>query len=339
MRLSLNHSVVTHILVGNDPGRSRSQNSLPPHPGCTPASRKADIHRMTEPHARTPAQWTLTDTPTDAREAALRTGRGLAFVIGPMRGGTTLLRKILDAHPRLTSPAETWFMLPLLNMWTGRGAADAYPPKQTAAAIQSHLDQAGFVEACRAFAASFYAQITPPGSAVFIDKTPPYMDIADSLPLIFPEARFLLLCRDPRSTLWSRISWKHTEPEPIERTIEGVSRHVRMQAAFAGKWASRLHSVSYERLCTDPEAETAAICDYLGVDHDPAMIDYGKAQHHEGYGDENTKQHARPHADSLSKWDGKLPEAAQAALARACTPAALEALGYPKLAALLPAAA
>jgi hypothetical protein len=266
------------------------------------------------PSMTPPADHSLPDAdttaPTNAREAALRTGRGLAYVIGPMRGGTTLLRKILDAHPRLTSPAETWFMLPLLSMWSGKGTAEAYPPAQAAAAIQSHLDQAGFVQACRAFAASFYTQITPPESGVFIDKTPPYLDLADSLPLIFPDARFLLLCRDPRSTLWSRISWKHTTPEPLERTIDGVSRHVRMQAHFATRWAGRLHRVSYERLCTEPEAETAAICEYLGVDHDPAMIDYGKADHHEGYGDENTRQHARPHSGSIRKWEGRLPEAA-----------------------------
>lgn len=281
--------------------------------------------------------WTLEDVAD--REAALRTGRGLAFVIGPMRGGTTLLRKVIDAHPRLTSPAETWFLLPLLGMWTGQGSAGAFPPKQAAAAIRSHLDQAQFIEACRAFAGSFYASITPGGSAVFVDKTPPYMDLADTLPVLFPEARFLVLARDPRGTMWSRVSWKHTQPEPVEQTIDGVARHVQIQASFLKKWAERSLLVSYERLCTDPAEEAARVCGFLGVEPCDAMVEYGRVPHHEGYGDENSRQHSRPHASSVSRWEGHLNESVQAALARRCTPEALETLGYAAFASMIQQAA
>lgn len=287
----------------------------------------------------TAPDWTLADTPPCEREAALRTGRGLAFVIGPMRGGTTLLRKIVDAHPRLTSPAETWFLLPLLSMWSGRGEAGAYPPKQAAAAIQSHVDQQGFIAACRAFAGSFYASIMPGESAVFVDKTPPYIDLAETLPVLFPEARFLVLCRDPRSTLWSRISWRHAKPGPIGETIEGVARHVQIQANFAARHADRSFLVSYERLCTEPADEAARVCAFLGVERHDAMVEYGVVTHHEGYGDENSREHKRPHTSSLRRWEGRLPESAQAELARKCTPGALNTLGYHELAALLHQAA
>jgi hypothetical protein len=287
----------------------------------------------------TPPSWTLEGLTPEAREAALRTGRGLAFVIGPMRGGTTLLRKVIDAHPRLTSPAETWFLLPLLSMWTGQGTAGAYPPKQAAAAIHSHLSKEAFIDACRAFAGSFYSSITPPGSAVFIDKTPPYIDLADTLPVLFPDARFLVLCRDPRGTLFSRVSWKHSQPEPVDRTIDAVARHIQIQANFARRFAAQSLLVSYERLCLEPADESARICDFLGVERCDAMIEYGSVAHHEGYGDENSRQHARPHTDSVRRWADHLPEPVQAALARRCTAEALAALGHDDLAGLLTQAA
>ncbi|MBZ0172718.1 MAG: sulfotransferase [Phycisphaerales bacterium] len=283
--------------------------------------------------------WTLEHIPAADREPYLRRGRGLAFVIGPMRGGTTLLRKIIDAHPRLTSPAETWFLLPLLGMWSGRGEAGAYPPKQAAAAIQSHLTQQRFIEACRAFAGSFFASTLPEQSAVFVDKTPPYMDLADTLPVLFPDARFLVLCRDPRGTLWSRVSWKHTQPEPMAKTIEGVARHIQIQASFAKKWADRSMLVGYERLCAEPADEAARVCEFLGVERHDAMVEYGGVEHHEGYGDENSRRHTRPHADSLRRWEGKLPETAQAELARRCTPEALATLGHDDLIAAIQRAA
>ncbi|USN99577.1 MAG: sulfotransferase [Phycisphaeraceae bacterium] len=286
-----------------------------------------------------PNKWTLDQVPAADRESQLRTGRGLAFVIGPMRGGTTLLRKVIDAHPRLTSPAETWFLLPLLGLWSGQGGAGSYPPKQIAAAIRSHLNQQQYIDACRAFAGSFYASTLPEQSAVFVDKTPPYMDIAGSLPVLFPEARFLVLCRDPRGTLWSRVSWQHTRPEPVEHTIRGVAKHVQIQAAFYKQCADRSMLVSYERLCTQPADEAARICAFLGVERCDAMVEYGEAAHHEGYGDEKSRQHRRPHGDSLRRWEGKLPDAAQGELARQCTPEALELLGHADLLGMLRQAA
>lgn len=269
--------------------------------------------------------------PTD-RELALRRGEGLAFVVAPMRGGTTLLRKVLDSHPDLYSPAETWFLLPLLTMWAGGGSAGAYSPAQAAAAIKSHIDSASFLEAARAFAGAFYDRAMPPGPRVFVDKTPPYIDVADTLPAVFPGARFIVLTRDPRGTLWSRISWKHTPDEPLEQTVRGVARHARIQAAFLRAHADRTLRVAYEDLCRDPEPTAAALCRFLGVEPRPGMTDYGAVPHHEGYGDEKSREHRRPHTDSVRRWEGNVGEPAQADLARLITPADLETLGYPELA-------
>lgn len=268
------------------------------------------------------------------REAELRTGRGLAFVLGAWRGGTTLLRKVLDTHPAVYSPAETWYLLPLLNMWEGLGTHPGYNVGQAAAAIKQHLSQPAFVECVRAFAGRFYAETMPRDATLFVDKTPFYLRIAGALPTLFPEARFIVLARDPRSVLWSRHTWKHAEPGPIESQVAGVAGDIRALAGFLEHHPDRAHVVSYERLCTEPEAHAAEICDHLGLDRCDAMVRYGDTAHHEGYGDELTRRHARPHDASVRRWEGGLPDAVQRALAAACGTSSLERLGYGELAAL-----
>ena len=283
-----------------------------------------------------------------AGESGFRTGRGLAFVLGAFRGGTTLLRKVLDTHPAVCSPAETWFMLPLVNLWEGAGEHGRFNPKQAAAAIRHHLKQEEFVACCRAFAGRFYAQAmlnhgAGRSASVFVDKTPFYLQIAGALPTLFPEARFIVLGRDPRGILWSRHTWRHGGEDPIESRMKGVATDF---GRLAGFWAARerfgadrVHLVRYEDLCASPADEARKLCGFLGVGFDAGMVDYGHASHHEGYGDEKSREHARPHTGSVDRWRGGMSEAVQAEVARACGGEALGALGYGELAGLGTAAA
>ncbi len=261
-------------------------------------------------------------TPTEFEQ-----GRGLVFLLGAFRSGTTLLRKMLDSHPQIHSPAETWFLLPLVNLWEGVGECPRYRPGQAAAAIQQHVTEDQFLACCRAFAGRFYASNMPAGSRLFVDKTPPYLSIAGALPRLFPRARFIVLARDPRGTLWSRHTWKHADDGPIAGRIKGVAGDVRRLAAFyqANRAVSSL--VHYEQLCGDPGAVLEPLCADLGVEFDPAMIHYGNAVHHEGYGDENTREHTRPHARSVDRWTQGVSGADQQHLLDLCTPEALKTLG------------
>jgi len=257
-------------------------------------------------------------------------GSRLVFVIGAFRGGTTLLRKMLNSHPSLYSPAETWFLLPLLNLWDGKGQATAYAPAQAAAAIQSHLKVPQFLECCRAFASRFYAANLPPHAAYFVDKTPPYLHIAGVLPTLFPCAKFLVLSREPRGLCWSRHTWKHMNSASPESQFPGVAADLRLLADFLYRHGSTSIHVSYERLCVQPKEEAAAICKFLGVDACDGMIEYGRHHHHEGYGDENTRQHTHPHTNSISRWEENegLTTDQQSTLLNQCGAEILARLGY-----------
>jgi len=279
----------------------------------TSSRRNADFDRMSESRAPTPTEF--------------EQGKGLVFLLGAFRSGTTLLRKVLDSHPQVYSPAETWFLLPLVNLWEGVGKSPRYNPAQAAAAIRQHITQDQFLACCRAFAGRFYAANMPASARVFIDKTPPYLAIAGALPTLFPRARFLVLARDPRGVLWSRHTWRHANDQAVSERIREVAGDTRRLAAFYENNRSASTLVHYEQLCSDPAAVLRPLCDDLGVSFDPAMVHYGSAAHHEGYGDENTRDHARPHASSVERWRGNPSEADQELLLDRCTPEALNTLG------------
>ncbi|MCL4220086.1 MAG: sulfotransferase [Phycisphaerales bacterium] len=255
-------------------------------------------------------------------------GRGLVFLLGAFRSGTTLLRKMLDSHPQVHSPAETWFLLPLLSMWEGSGTCPRFNPAQASAALRGHVSQEQFMDCCRAFAGRFYAAGMPAGKCVYVDKTPMYLSIAGALPQLFPIARFIVLARDPRAILWSRHTWRHADRSPIESRVKGVAGDVRRLAAFAREHAPRCALVRYEDLCVDPEPGLLSICGHIGVGFDSRMIDYGKVSHQEGYGDENTRDHQRPHADSVARWGSELTPEIERNLFSMCTGEALATLGY-----------
>ncbi len=264
--------------------------------------------------------------PTSDRPGEL--GEGLCFLIGPFRAGTTLLRKILDSHSQIVSPAETWFLLPLLNLWEGQGQCPRYNPAQAAGALRGHLTQEQFIECVRAFAHRFYAAHMDATVRWFVDKTPPYLSIAPALAQIFPRARFIILARDPRALAAARHTWRHADSPAVESRFGGVAGDITRLASLADRVAPRVRCVRYEDLCRHPETVCRELCALLGVGFEPGMIRYGGSPHDEGYGDENTRLHEAPHTDSLERWRQVMtPRQADELLAR-CDACALERLGY-----------
>ena len=280
------------------------------------------VQRKENDHRRVPS--------TDEREQ----GDNLIFVLGLPRTGTTLLRKILDSHSEVYAPAETWFLLPLLNLWVGKGSAEGYLPSQAAAAVHGHVSEEQFLACSRAFAARFYAANQPAGVRYFVDKTPLYVNLIGTLPRLFPKARFLVITRDPRGTVWSRHTWKHITSRDPEEHFKSTAEGTQRLATFLTEHSDRSLHVLYERLCTEPESAVPAICEWLGLVFEPAMIHYGKHAHHEGYGDEKTRDHARPHTDAMNRWKGPdgLTDAQQSRLAEICGRDLLTQLGYDELA-------
>ena len=215
------------------------------------------------------------------------------FVLGVRRSGTTLLRVMLDRHPRIAIPDESYFI------------------PQLAARHRREVDVAAFVDDLRRLPTlrewgvsveEVAARLRPPvtltagisavyqvyaakrGKARWGDKTPMYMQHLALLERLFPDALYLHLIRDGRDAALSFLqmpegvvtrTWAHP------RSLAGFACQWRTEVAAARRLGRRLGvnrylEVRYESLVADPERELERACAFAGLAYEPAMLEYAQ---------------------------------------------------------------
>ncbi|MGH2952033.1 MAG: sulfotransferase family protein, partial [Solirubrobacterales bacterium] len=159
------------------------------------------------------------------------------FVVGVGRSGTTLLRLMLDAHPRLAIPPETHFLPELIAQARQRVPADELVSEIVAArnwddfgldagALRGRvaaLDDARAAPVLRAFY-SLYAERQ--GKQRWGDKTPIYVKRMRLISAVLPEARFVHLIRDGRDVALSRRRRGMGAGKPIADLAERWRRRI-----------------------------------------------------------------------------------------------------------------
>lgn len=248
----------------------------------------------------------------DAMSIGLR-GENLIFLISQPRAGSTLLQRILGSHPEIHTLSEPWLMLYPLYVLQPEGYQAEYNEHFAWSAVQDFLQtlpcgEDEYIEGLRRMYSYLYERaVANSGKRYFLDKTPRYYFIIPELYRTFPEAYYIILLRNPLAVLcsvlntwvkvnkdWVRVyRFKHDLIRAPRLLLEGVE--------FLGKQGVIVH---YEQLGSDPEGELRCICDRLGVDFVPEMVEYG---HHSftrwRFGDqESIYKHSRPTSQNAEKW-------------------------------------
>ena len=243
----------------------------------------------------------------------------LVFLIGAPRSGTTLTTRMLGSHERIHAPAEPHLMPPLAHLgFHERVDAAPYDPVITQLGLRELVGslpggEADYLDALRRATDHLYdrslAAVDPDGSKLFLDKTPAYALVLDFLTRLYPNARYLVLTRHPMA-IWSSIvdsfydgdhETAHAHNPILERYVPSIARFLRESDV------PKLH-LRYEDLVADPETHMARVCEFLGIDFDPAIVDYGEreggaAHSARGLGDPTTvAQQTRPTTASVDKW-------------------------------------
>lgn len=216
------------------------------------------------------------------------------LVLGCPRSGTTLLRLMLNAHPRIAIPPETRFALPtyferekfgdltqeanrrkLAEFLTGKpGLRWSDHDTDRDATVQAILDAPPTVgSALAAVYAQYAARFDKPRWG---DKLPTYIEHVRPLLQLFPDAHLVHVLRDGRDCVGSlkRQEWsKRSTPDAI-----GVWNRAVDYGAKAREWvpAAQWHEVRYEELVGDPEARLKELCAFLEEDFVPDMLEPAK---------------------------------------------------------------
>ena len=191
------------------------------------------------------------------------------FVTGPPRSGTTLVETILAAHPRVTAGGEMPFLVRALHLPLDR-VADGL----TAA-------EAGFAEAGRSYMTA--ARRRSGGVDILTDKAISTFSRVGQASLALPNARFLMLRRDPRDVGLSIYRNMFPQGRQLFATdLADIGRYLRLYEAMLDHWAEalpdRVHVVDYEALTAEPEPQIRALVAAAGLDWDAACLEPHKAR-------------------------------------------------------------
>jgi hypothetical protein len=143
------------------------------------------------------------------------------------------------------------------------------------------------------------------GKQYFVDKTPPYYFIIPDLARVFPNARYVVLLRNPLGVISSILTkWLDRQWLRIRDFDSALLRAPQMLLDGIDHLGSRCLVVHYEKLLADPDAQVALICDWLNIEFCPSMLDYGHANLPRWtLGDSSDIYlHKRPMVQNATKW-------------------------------------
>jgi hypothetical protein len=209
------------------------------------------------------------------------------FVVGCPRSGTTLVQRLLGAHPMVAAAPETFFVRhhwmrraaygPLTGNCAFRRAVDdlVRAPAFGEMGLEAGAFRRAAAEGERTWPALFRLLLSRfaarEGARVVAEKTPNHALYLDVLARFFPAMRVVHVLRDPRAVAWSwrRVPWS----TGLVAADAGVwVRYVEAARRALARRPRAMHTVRYERLVRAPEAEARRLCRFLALPFEAAML-------------------------------------------------------------------
>jgi hypothetical protein len=210
------------------------------------------------------------------------------FIVGVHRSGTTLLRYMLNSHPRIYIPPESDF----IPRFFRRNPQQILSVGEVSRILDIIFNQYRFVREWQGPA--LHVSDFPKGNltpAKFLDtlyctyaqqndasrwgdKTPIYSSYVDMLAQLFTQAQFIHLIRDGRDVALSMLDkWGqqdfHIDIYFAARNWVRRTRKAQMDGKHLG--SERYYEIQYEDLVADPKYELGKICDFLNETYLPEM--------------------------------------------------------------------
>jgi hypothetical protein len=242
------------------------------------------------------------------------------FIVGCPRSGTTLLGRMVDAHPQIAVIHEGRFAPDFFER--RRGVADdgvvtpdlvdellGHRPFRNVSVGREELKQligSGDHVLYSAFvSALFDLHGRAHGKRLVGDKTPHYVRSLPTLHQLWPAAKIVHLIRDGRDVSQSVLGWrKVTERGGSVARFSAFGEDRVATVACWWEWLVRLgredgaalgpehyHEIRYESLVAKPASECERLCDFLRVPYDERMLGF-----HEG------RERGDPGLDAKKAW-------------------------------------
>ncbi len=277
------------------------------------------------------------------------------FVVGAARSGTTLLQRMLDAHPELAVVNETYWVPRKSRERTGLTRAGLVTPALFPLLLESPKfsrmdltepdlervfseEQPIRYERFVSLLFDLYAQRR--GKALAGDKTPGYVRRIGQLHELWPQACFVHIIRDPRDVCLSMLEWRSGERTAGQYgtwaldPVVSTALYWRMSVALGREGGAvigsdRYHEVRYEDLVSAPDRTLERVCGFLSLPYAVAMVRFHEGRTRVKPG-RSTKAQWLPPTAGLRDWRAQLAPDAVPRI-EAAVGDLLVSLGYPSL--------
>ncbi|WP_420331514.1 sulfotransferase family protein [Pseudoalteromonas shioyasakiensis] len=199
----------------------------------------------------------------------------LVFILSLPRSGSTLLQRILKCSSEVECPAEPWVLIPALNVIEKKyEECSEYNSISSRRAYNDFINYCGkenYINALNIF----YTKVVQEEAydKVYIDKTPRYHVFADLLMEVFPDAKFIILDRNPLAVIASICnSWKSGvfDLSGYEKDLhEGYISLQRFKTKHLGN--RNVMSIAYEDIVED-DFDWESVFNFLNIKFDKAYL-------------------------------------------------------------------
>lgn len=212
------------------------------------------------------------------------------FIVGSGRSGTTLLRALLDAHPELAIPPESYFVVSLARRSERYQVDGRFDVEALAADVTAHprferwglpgqelrdkLVSAGADGYPAAIRAVYQAYADHRGKPRYGDKTPKYVKDIARLAELFPESRFVHIVRDGRDVVLSFKDLGWGPDSAIESALRWRNWVELGRDAARDIDRERYLEIRYEDLAADPAQVLRQVCEFIALPFSEQMFEY-----------------------------------------------------------------
>lgn len=207
--------------------------------------------------------------------AAAGSGPGPIFVVGSMRSGSTLLRLILDSHPRIALGPETGFMGGLVGVRTIPNWKHGPDWHTRIGWSLEELD-----ERLREFYGGMFERYArSQGKSRWGDKTPFHTAHLATMAKVFPDAVFIGIVRHPGAVARSLERRFHYRFADAVSYWAATNLDLVRGAASLG---DRVAVCRYEELVAQPEPVLRELLDFVGEPWSPQVLEHQRVQKKQG---------------------------------------------------------